>query len=109
MTTRSSKRATQLTLIAVAIVAGFVLWRIYSEMALARQMSAENAALNQVIEQLTNWPTGKPYPDTLSQLGLTYPDGGDATILARFEYRSLGTNCTLRTRFGEKETVWSFP
>jgi hypothetical protein len=108
MDARRSKRSTLLALIGLPAIAGVVVLGIHHETDAARNISAQNAALNQIVYQLTDWPSGKPYPDSLSKLSLTYPDGGDASILEKFEYRSSGTNCTLRTRLGGKETVWSF-
>jgi hypothetical protein len=68
----------------------------------AADYSAHSALTKEICEQLAAWPAGKPYPESLADLALTFPDGGDRSLLERFEYHSTGTNCTLKT-----ELVWS--
>ena len=109
MIARLLKRPTGWIFIAVIVFAGFAVWKTKHESDLASQLSAQNALCVEITQQLAAWPTGKPYPDSLSQLHLTYRDGGDASILELFEYHSNGTNCTLRTRLGTPEFVRSFP
>ena len=52
----------------------------------------------------------QPFPRALSDLPLRFPDGGNASLLRRFEYSVSGTNCTVRTRlpYADRDTVWSF-
>lgn len=109
MIARLFKRPTDWIFVAVIAFAGFAVWKTKHESDLASQLSAQNALLSEISQQLAGWPTGKPYPDSLSQLHLTYPDGGDASILKMFEYQSSGMKCTLRTRLGTQEFVRSFP
>ena len=75
----------------------------------AARDSAHAALTDEICHQLAAVPQGQRYPDSLSELRLTYPDGGDASLLSLFEYRSTGTNCTLRTRLAGREILRSFP
>ena len=75
----------------------------------AAEDSAQAALTSEICEQLAAVPSDGRYPESLSQLRLTYPDGGDASLLRRFTYESTGTNCTLRIRLGDKEVLRSFP
>jgi hypothetical protein len=68
----------------------------------AADYSAHSALTKEICEQLAAWPAGKPYPESLADLALSFPDGGDCSLLERFEYRSIGTSCTVKT-----ELVWS--
>jgi hypothetical protein len=103
------KKPTNWVFVAVVAFAGFAIWKTKHESDLASQVSAQNAAFSEITHQLSAWPAGRHYPESLSQLPLTFPDGGDATILRLFEYRSTGTSCTVRTRFRGQEVIWSFP
>ena len=63
----------------------------------------------EICDQLAAVPRGEPYPALLAELRLTYPDGGDSSLLSRFEYQRTATNCTVRTVLDDKEWVGSFP
>jgi hypothetical protein len=71
--------------------------------------SAHAALASDICGQLAAISGGEAYPKSLSKLRLTYPDGGDASLLRRFTYTSSVTNCTLRTRIGTGEVLRSFP
>lgn len=78
----------------------------------ARQAAADSAhaALTaEICAHLAAVPAGGRYPDSLSELKLTYPDGGSATLLKRFRYHSSGTNCTLSTRLGNRQITLKYP
>jgi hypothetical protein len=70
---------------------------VWSDAAAAADYSAHAALNKEICNYLAAVPAGQPYPESLSELPLTYPDGGDASLLERFEYRSTGTSCTLKT------------
>jgi hypothetical protein len=75
----------------------------------AADHSAHAAISTEICELLAAVPHGQPYPASLSELRLTFPDGGDAALMKRFTYYSTGTNCTLQTRLGGEEILRSFP
>jgi hypothetical protein len=58
--------------------------------------SAKYALLREMTAQLEAWPENKDYPASLSELELTYPDGGDESLLNEFEYRTTGRTCSIR-------------
>jgi hypothetical protein len=81
------------------------------QMRQSRDYSA-HAALNAEIQSnlvFLSYSHG-PFPRSLSDLPLRFPDGGDSALLSRFEYSSSGTSCTLRFRlpFAKEDTVRSF-
>jgi hypothetical protein len=91
--------------IPLVLVLGIGIWLIAVELrsvARAADYSAHAALTQEICDQLAAIPSGTPYPEKLSDLSLTFPDGGDDSLLDRFEYRSNGTTCTLRT-----ELVWN--
>ena len=71
--------------------------------------SAHATLTVEICDRLAAVPHGQRYPESLSQLRLTYPDGGDASLLNRFIYHSTGTNCTVRTVLRGEEFVRSYP
>jgi hypothetical protein len=71
--------------------------------------SAHAALATEIEHQLAAVQPGQRYPDSLSHLRLTYPDGGSSSLLSRFNYHSTGTNCTFRTVLRGEEFVRSFP
>jgi hypothetical protein len=75
----------------------------------AADRSAHMALASEIFKQLAAIPSPQGYPDTLSDLPLTYPDGGDKSLLKRFDYHRTPTGCTVRTTIGGTETVKSFP
>ena len=77
--------------------------------AAAADHSAHAALMHEILEQLSAVPSGQPYPTSLSQLSLTYPDGGDSSLLTRFEYQSDGKSYMLRTVLGDEIVTKSAP
>ena len=75
----------------------------------AADRSAHAALAAEIFKQLAAIPSRQEYPNTLSDLALTYPDGGDHSLLERFDYQRTSTGCTVRTTIGGTETVKSFP
>ena len=94
------------SLLLIASIPAAITWR---EAKAAADHSAHAALTAEIFDQLSGVSNGQPYPKSLSELRLTYPDGGDASLLRRFTYRSTGTNCTVSTRLGGEETLRSFP
>jgi hypothetical protein len=94
-----------LLLLGLGVAAGILLHQART----AADYSAHAALTKEICDQLAAVPPGSSYPESLSQLRLTFPDGGDATLLKRFSYHCNRTNCTLQTRLGGEEIVRSFP
>jgi hypothetical protein len=95
----------------VLLGVGILGWIGFQQMRESRDYSAHAALSAEILSNLTVIAYDKRrFPDTLSDLPLRFPDGGDASLLRRFEYSSSGTSCTLRTRlpYTEKDSVWSF-
>jgi len=63
----------------------------------AADYSAHAALAKEICVLLAVVPLGQPYPNSLTDLDLTFPDGGDHSLLERFEYHSAGTSCKLQT------------
>jgi hypothetical protein len=75
----------------------------------AARGSAKYALLDEMTVQLDAWPEGKDYPATLSELHLTYPDGGDESLLKEFTYKTTGRTCSIRVTPFRIEVVREFP
>ena len=75
----------------------------------AADRSAHAALAAEIFKQLAAIPSPQGYPDTLSDLPVTYPDGGDMSLLQRFDYHRTPTSCTVSTIIGGTETVKTFP
>jgi hypothetical protein len=79
----------------------------------AADSSAHAAFTQEICDQLAAIPMGTPYPAKLTDLSLTFPDGGDSSLLNRFEYSSNGASCTLKTVLVggsmRREIVCNFP
>jgi hypothetical protein len=109
--TLSSRRAPWA--IPLILVLGLGTWWCASMLLRANSLadySAHMALTKEIHGLLAAVPPGQPYPESLSELKLTYPDGGDASLLERYEYRSNGTSCTLKTVLawdGDDRTVIS--
>lgn len=99
-------RALVFTLLLVCSAIAIDLWR---QVRSAADLSAHSALTAEICNQLASVTRGQRYPDTLSQLALTYPDGGNASLLRRFDYHSTDTHCTLRTVLHGRDLVYSFP
>ena len=107
---RSKTEVTIWTVLAVFLLSLAVVvtlgWR---ESRAATKYSAQAALTSEIFDSLRAVPPGTRYPDSLSQLLLKYPDGGNDSLLRLFVYQSSGTSCTVRTRLGTSEVVRSFP
>jgi hypothetical protein len=75
----------------------------------AADQSAHEALAYEIMLSLAAVPPGQSYPDSLSELPLTYPDGGDQSLLARFKYESDGASCTVRTTVRDETIERRFP
>jgi hypothetical protein len=75
---------------------------------MAADYSAHAALTDEIHRRLAETPAGR-YSESLSGLRLSYPDGGTTGLLARFDYRSTGTSCIVRTVLHGEELVRSFP
>ena len=62
--------------------------------------SAKWALWTEIAHQLRNWPAGNNYPEALSELPLTYPDGDESDLLHEFAYESKGDSCLATTLNG---------
>jgi hypothetical protein len=100
MTAHSKKRSVWVAVLLLFVsfgIAAVILWRGPDA---AADHPAHAALTKEICDQLAAIPPGQAYPESLSQLSLTFPDGGDTSLLSRFNYRNNGTNCTLETRLG---------
>jgi hypothetical protein len=75
---------------------------VWFEAKAAADYSAHAALTKEICIELAAIPPGEQYPESLRELKLSYPDGGDDSLLERFEFHSNGTSCTLKT-----ELAWS--
>jgi hypothetical protein len=107
MTTRS--KAFTVGVIVLVVGLGVVVTKLSRRAHLLADHSAHAALTAEISEQLEAIPKGQSYPAALSELRLTFPDGGDSSLLTRFTYQSAGTNCTFRTRLGDRDILRSFP
>jgi len=97
-----------LVFFAALVVFGVIMFR---QMRGASDYSAHAALAAEIQSNLVFLShSGSPFPRTLAELPLRYPDGGDTSLLRRFEYSSSGTGCTVRTRlpYADTDTIWSF-
>jgi len=81
---------------------------LFRQLKTAADYSAHAALTAEICERLADVPDRR-YPDSLSQLRLSYPDGGTTGLLGRFTFRNTGTSCTVRTVLRGEEFVRSFP
>jgi hypothetical protein len=103
--------------IPLIVLLGACAWWIGGSILVAKQSadySAHTALTQEICEQLAAVPSGEPYPESLTELQLTFPDGSDHSLLESFEYHSTGKSCTLKTVLGANENyrrviVRSFP
>jgi hypothetical protein len=100
----------------LVLLLGICGWAIseFREAARAADYSAHAALTKEFCNQLAEFPPDQEFPASLQDLHLSYPDGGDAKLLERFEYHSNGTQCTLRTVLewsdeGREEIIRTYP
>jgi hypothetical protein len=84
-------------IVMAAIFIGFRMASTWRDAAAAADYSAHEALTTEICDLLAAIQPGQPYPASLTELPLTFPDGGDHRLLERFEYHSTGTSCTLKT------------
>jgi hypothetical protein len=109
MNTRGRKLTVWGFVVALLLVFGAVALNLLQQARSAADYSAHAALTVEIWKQLASTPDGQLYPDALSQLHLTYPDGGSTSLLSRFSYHSNGTNCTVCTVLNGRDVVRSFP
>ena len=95
--------------LALLLVCGAAAFHLFRQARVSADYSAHAALTAEICERLASTPVGQRYPDSLSQLPLTYPDGGSTSLLSRFDYQSIGTNCTVRTVLRGNDFARSFP
>ena len=94
-----------LLLVAVAYFVGSTVYQAR----MAADYSAHAALTEEICRELEAVPPGQLFPASLSELPLSFPDGGDRSLLSRFHYSSSGTSCTVRTSLLGKEFSRSYP
>lgn len=105
----SSRRI--LVAVALAVVGAWALLaigRAFGEVRWTVEQSAVAALDREISDQLAAIPVGQLYPATLSELVLTYPDGGGEELLSRFEFESTGERCGYRVSIFGKEVDREF-
>lgn len=90
-------------------IAGVALLNLRAAAKRMADYSAHAALAVEIEHRLAAVSEGQPYPDSLSELRLTYPDGGNSSLLRRFTYQSTGSNCAVRTVLHDREIVLHFP
>ena len=63
----------------------------------AARISAQYALWEEIVRLLKEKESTGNFPRQLSDLPLTYPDGGDSRILALFSYERDATSCEVAT------------
>jgi hypothetical protein len=96
-----------LLLAGILVIVGFFVFK--RDLDRTADASAHSALAAEIHRELASVPEGQPYPDSLADLKLTYPDGGDSHLLKLFEYRSDGTSCIVRTTLRFGDISWTFP
>ena len=109
MTAHDKKLIVWGSVLVVLLFLGVAAFRLFREASMAAEFSAHAALAAEIEHRLGAVPQGQRYPDSLSQLHLTYPDGGTTSLLSRFTYRSTGTSCTVRTVVHGQEFLRNFP
>lgn len=103
-----SRRTVLISLIILAALLSIPAVRAFQEARQAARGSAKYALLEEMAAQLDAWPESKDYPASLSELELTYPDGGDDSLLKEFEYRTTGRTCSIRVTPFRREVFKEF-
>jgi hypothetical protein len=93
----------------VVIYVGVQVANTIQSAAAAADHSAHAALTEEIFALLAAISNGQPYPESLSELPLTFPDGGGRSLLSRFDYRRTATGCTARTTLRGEEFVRTFP
>lgn len=98
------------TLIAILVL--LVGYAFYTQIRLASksaEASALSALVQEIHDQLAAIPPGGSYPESLSELPLTYPDGGDISLLEQIDYRRIENGCEMRVRIFDRDNFYVFP
>lgn len=109
MPSLSRRTIVRLVVLMIALDAVVVGIGIFWELRQAADYSAHAALTAEICQKLASIPRGQSYPTSLTQLQLTYPDGGSTSLLSRFTYSSTGTGCTVSTTLNKKHVGWSYP
>ena len=110
MTLPSKKTiAWSVLLVMILLGIGAAATKLLRQARAASDYSVHAALTSEVCERLAAIQPGQSYPASLSELRLTFPDGGDTSMLSRFTYTSGGTNCALRTVLRGEEIVRLYP
>ncbi len=91
----SSRFATSLAVVVgIALVA--CLGRVFADAKLVAKESSQRALFTEAVESLSMYHEKHgQYPNSLSDLDLKYPDGGDRSLLLGFSYKSSGKSYSL--------------
>ena len=107
-TTKSATVPVVLLFVFLLVGLGAIGWIQLHNAAEAADYSAQAALTKEIFDQLAAMSPGQ-YPETLGALHLTFPDGGDQSMLEPFAYTSNGTSCSILTVLGENVIEQSFP
>lgn len=94
-----------LVVVGLAVVGAWALLavgRAFLEARWVAEQSAVAALDREISDQLAAFPAERLYPASLSELTLTYPDGGGEELLGRFEFESTGARCGYRVSIFKK-------
>lgn len=84
---------------AAVVVAGAWAVRVWRDASQSAEESAQRALLAESTQLLEAFHRQHgQYPDSLSQLDFTFPDGGDAATLATLQYKSDGDHFVIRVQ-----------
>jgi hypothetical protein len=84
--------------VAIAIPIGVMVWSVISQANRAVEESAQRGLFAEAVGLLAKYHKEYgEYPESLDELKLTFPDGGDKSTLASFTYNSDGANYVLTT------------
>jgi Tfp pilus assembly protein PilE len=104
-----SRRTVLIALVVLAAILSIPAVRAFQDVNRAARGSAKSALLKEMELQLRAWPASEDYPASLSELRLTYPDGGDESLLKEFHYSTNGRTCSIRTFIWDRDVVVRFP
>jgi type II secretory pathway pseudopilin PulG len=96
MSPTTKKRLSLLIAVVGGAVLAFFAARLWSNASRAAEESAQRALMEEAGRLLAAYQREHgAYPESLDALELTYPDGGDASTLASFQYNSDGEHYVL--------------
>ena len=109
MVTRFEKQTLGVLVLFVLVISAIWAGGLLLKVNKLADYSAHAALTEEIFDDLSAIPSGQPYPPSLSDLRLEYPDGGDASLLNRFDYQSNGGSCTVSTVLRGEKIERSFP